>query len=200
MVQTKADRVAAGKAGQKALAKNKLIEKDKEEAVHDVESPEDARDAHADALSAYGLNRDSLGDSWEKPSDLDAPPPRAGFTQRWIRYRQGNDEDAKNTIKMFRQGWLPRPADSVPEGLLPPTVRHPKMGNVIGVDDLILCEIPIAKAKQRNAYYEQRKMRMIEGIENDIRKVDRHGPRIDMTNRTRVTKRRLRIPDDPAED
>lgn len=158
------------------------------------------RTSMQDALGAYGIDRDSMGDGWEKPNDLDAPEPRDGYTQRWVRIRLLNDEDAKNTIKMFRQGWLPRPLETVPAGYLPPTIQHAKLGGVIGVDDLILCEMPLKKAIQRNAYYQARQDRMVEGIENDIRKVDRHGPRIDMTNKTRVTKRRLRIPDDPAEE
>ena len=200
MASTKADRIAAGKKGQKVLAKNRLIEKSKEDDPNEVERPEDARDSGVDALAAYGIDRDSHGDAWEKPSDLDAPPPREGYTQRWIRYQMGNDEDAKNTIKMFKQGWLPRPASTVDPKYLPPTVQHPRLGDVIGVDDLMLCEMPLKKAEQRNAYYRRRQDRMIEGIENDIRKVDRHGPRINMDQSTKVTARRLRIPDDPAED
>lgn len=200
MGQTKADRRAAGKRAAATRAKNKLVDKSPEDGVHEVEQPEEVRTSEQDALSAYGIDRDSIGDSWEKPTDLDAPDPRAGYTQRWIRVRLLNEEDAKNSIKMFRQGWLPRRMETVPEGYLPPTIKHAKLGDVIGVDDLILCEMPIAKAEQRNAYYRARVTRMIEGIENDIRKVDRGGPRIDMVNKTRVTKRRLRVPDDPAEE
>ena len=200
MAQTKADRRAAGKKAAQTRAKNQLVEKDKEEGPHEVEQPDEGRTSAQDALSAYGISRDSIGDSWEKPTDLDAPPARDGYTQRWIRVKMLNEDDAKNTIKMFRQGWLPRPLETVPEGYLPPTIQHAKLGGVIGVDDLILCEMPIKKAQQRNAYYRARMDRMVEGIENDIRKVDRGGPRIDMSNKTRVTKRRLRIPDDPAEE
>lgn len=200
MAQTKADRRAAGKKAAQTRARNRLVEKSHEENPHEVEQPDEGRTSMQDALGAYGIDRDSMGDGWEKPNDLDAPEPRDGYTQRWIRVRLQNEEDAKNTIKMFRQGWLPRPLETVPDGYLPPTIQHAKLGGVIGVDDLILCEMPLKKAIQRNAYYQARQDRMVEGIENDIRKVDRHGPRIDMTNKTRVTKRRLRIPDDPAEE
>lgn len=200
MAQTKADRRAAGKKAAQTRARNQLVEKSHEENPHEVEQPDEGRTSMQDALGAYGIDRDSMGDGWEKPNDLDAPEPRDGYTQRWIRVRLLSEEDAKNTIKMFRQGWLPRPLETVPDGYLPPTIQHAKLGGVIGVDDLILCEMPLKKAIQRNAYYQARQDRMVEGIENDIRKVDRHGPRIDMTNKTRVTKRRLRIPDDPAEE
>lgn len=198
MAQTKAQRRAAGKKGAETRRRNQLA-KSREEDVHDVDRPEDERTSEQDALGAYGLDRDSIGDQWEPPAQLDAPPPRSGYTQRWIRIRVGNEEDAKNSIRMFRQGWLPRPLDTVPDGYLPPTIQHAKLGGVIGVDDLILCEMPIKKAQQRNAHYRAKTDRMIEGVENDLNKVSQGGPRIDMTNRTKVTKRRLRVPDDPAE-
>lgn len=198
MALTKAQRRAAAKKGAETRRRNQLA-KEAEEGVHDVELPEDERTSEQDALGAYGIDRDSLGDGWEPPAQLDAPPPRDGYTQRWIRVRQGNEEDAKNSIRMFRQGWLPRALETVPQGYVPPTIQHAKLGGVIGVDDLILCEMPIKKAQQRNAYYRAKTDRMIEGIENDLNKVSRGGPRIDMDRKTQVTKRRLRVPDDPAE-
>lgn len=199
MAMTKAQRREAGKKAWRTRQRNAAA-KQREEGVHEVEQPDEGRTSEQDALSAYGIDRDSIGDSWEKPSELDAPPPRSGYTQRWIRIRLGNSEDAKNSMRKFREGWLPRPLDTVPEGYLPPTIQHAKLGGVIGVDDLILCEMPIKKAQQRNAYYRSRVNRMIEGIENDLNKVSRGGPRIDMTNKTQVTARRLRIPDDPGEE
>lgn len=194
MGQTKAERKAAARKGAETRRKNKLANS-QEEGVHEVEQPDEGRTSEQDALAAYGIDRDSIGDSWEKPSEIDAPPPRDGYTQRWIRIRLGDKEDAKNSIRKFREGWLPRQLETVPEGYIPPTIQHAKLGGVIGVDDLILCEMPIKKAQQRNAYYQSRVDRMIEGIENDLNKVSQGGPRIDMANRSKVTKRRRQVPD-----
>jgi len=103
-------------------------------------------------------------------------------------------------MKKFREGWLPRSLETVPIGYVPPTFLHSKLGDVIGVDDLILCEMPKKKAAQRNAYYRAKTARMIEGIENDLQKVSAGGPRISSEHKTTVTKRRLRVPADPAEE
>lgn len=199
MAQTKAQRRAAGRKAAETRKKNALIAKEREEGVHEVEQPDEGRTSQQDALAAYGIDRDSIGDHWEKPSELDAPPPRDGYTQRWIRIRLGTGEDAKNSIKKFREGWLPRQLDTIPDGYVPPTIQHARLGGVIGVDDLILCEMPLKKARQRNAFYRDRVVRMIEGIENDLNKISQGGPRIDVDHKTRVTKRRLQVPD-PGEE
>lgn len=199
MVMTKADRRAAGKKAAKTRAKNKLLKEIKAESSHNVELPDDQRTAEQDVADAMGFEVPSAEAEWNRPSELEAPEPRPGFTQRWVRVRLGNEEDARNSMRKFREGWLPRQLDTVPEGYAPPTFSHSRLGNVIGVEDLILCEMPINKAIQRNAYYQAKRDRMIEGIENDLRNVARGGPRIAATHKTQVTKRRLRVPSDPAE-
>ena len=203
MAQTKAQRRAAGKKGYKTRleneAKTSLSAEDKSPDPHDVDHGQQGRTTEQDVMQSYGIDRSAHDEPWTLPKELDAPEPRAGFTQRWVRIRVGNSEDSKNSMKKFREGWLPRSVESVPVGYQPPTFLHPRLGDVIGVDDLILCEMPISKARQRNAYYENRKDRMLEGISSDLRKVAQGGPRIASSNKTEVTKRRLRVPVDPAE-
>jgi len=150
-------------------------------------------------MESYGVSRSAHDEPWKLPAEPDAPEPRDGFTQRWIRIRAANSEDAKNSMKKFREGWLPRGLETVPVGYAPPTFLHSQLGDVIGVDDLILCEMPIKKAMQRNAYYQSKTDRMIEGIENDLRKVESGGPRIAQHHKSHVTKLRLRVPVDPTE-
>ena len=205
MAMTKAERRAAGKRAArtrlKAEVRKEVLAEQKEPAQdpHAVDHIEGSRTTEQDVVQAYNIDRSVHEEPWSVPAELDAPEPRDGFTQRWIRYRLGNTEDAKNSMKKFREGWLPRTLDSVPAGYAPPTFLHSQLGDVIGVDDLILCEMPISKAKQRNAYYKARSDRMIEGVENDLRNVSSGGPRIAQSNKSHVTKRRLRVPEDPAE-
>lgn len=202
MAMTKTERRAAGRKGVETRRRNaeaKALAENKGPDPHAVDHGESSRTTEQDAMQSYGISRDAHDEPWKLPADLDAPDARAGYTQRWVRVRVGNNEDAKNSMKKFREGWLPRPVDTVPLGYAPPTFLHSRLGNVIGVDDLILCEMPIKKARQRNAYYQGRSDRMVQGISSDLRKVDSHGPRIDNTNKTRVTKHRLRVPEDPAE-
>lgn len=201
MAQTKEQRRAAGKKAAKTREKKRReqVESNPENSPHEVDRPDDVRTSEQDALAAYGVTADAHDSDWHRPSELEAPPPRDGFTQRWIRIRWGNEEDVSNSSRKFREGWLPRTADSVEPGYLPPTIRHARLGNLIGVGDLILCEMPIRKAMQRNAFWQSKTDRMVEGIESDLRNVSQHGPRIKRSAKTSVTKRRLRVPEDPTE-
>lgn len=199
MAQTKEQRRAAGKKGAKTRKKNEQVKNNPEVDPHEVERPDDARTSEQDALLAYGVTADAHDADWHRPSELEAPPARDDFTQRWIRIRWGNEEDVSNSSRKFREGWLPRSAESVPVGYLPPTIRHARLGNLIGVGDLILCEMPIRKALQRNAFWQSKTDRMVEGIEEDLRNVSHGGPRIKRSAKTSVTKRRLRVPEDPSE-
>ena len=202
MAMTKAQRRAAGKKAAQTRRENARIanEQEKSEDPHKVDTGQDSRTTEQDVMQSYGVSRSAHDEAWKLPTELDAPEPQAGFTQRWIRIRHGNTDDAKNSMKKFREGWLPRSLESVPMGYVPPTFLHSRLGDVIGVDDLILCEMPIKKARQRNAYYRAKTARMIEGIENDLRKVSAGGPRISTHMKTQVTKRRLRVPTDPTEE
>lgn len=199
MAQTKADRKAAGKKAAETRKKNAQVDKNPESDPHTVDRPDDVRTTEQDALAAYGVNPDAHDADWHRPSELEAPPARQGMTQRWIRIRWGNEEDVSNSSRKFREGWLPRAAETVPAELLPPTIRHARLGNLIGVGDLILCEMPIRKAEQRNAFWQAKADRMVEGIEEDLRNVSHGGPRIQQSRKTQVTKRRLRVPQDPTE-
>lgn len=198
MAYTKAQRRAAGKKAAKTRAKNKLLG-EVAESSHEVDLPEDERTTEQSVAKSMGFEVPSAEAEWARPSELEAPEPRPGYTQRWVRIKLGNEDDARNSMRKFREGWLPRQLDTCPEGYAPPTFSHSRLGNVIGVEDLILCEMPVRKALQRNAYYEAKKDRMIEGIENDLRNVSRSGPRVAVTHRTQVTKRRQRVPADPSE-
>lgn len=199
MAMTKAQRRAAGKKAAATRKANELAAQDKSENPHAVDTGQDTRTTEQDVMQSYGVSRSAHDEPWKVPAELEAPEPRPGYTQRWIRIRHGNEEDAKNSMKKFREGWLPRSLETVPEGYAPPTFLHSRLGELIGVDDLILCEMPISKAKQRNAYYRSKTERMIEGIENDLRNVSQGGPRIARDHKTSVTKRRLRVPADPTE-
>ncbi len=199
MVQTKAQRRVAGKKAYQTRLRNKAkLLGEQSESSHDVETPDEGRTTEQDVAAQMGFDVPSAEADWSRPSELDAPKPRAGFTQRWVRVKLGTEEDARNSMRKFREGWLPRQLDTVPDGYSPPTFAHSRLGNVIGVEDLILCEMPIKKAMQRNAFYRAKRDRMIEGIENDLRNVARGGPRIARTAKTQVTMRRLRVPKDPA--
>jgi len=197
---TKTERSIIAKKAYRERLKNELRAEIKEEMddPHEVDHLEN-RSTESDVMRSYGVDRDAHDEPWVRPSELEAPKCRPGYTQRWIRVRIGNSDDPKNSMRKFREGWIPRAVDTVPEEYKPPTFLHSRLGNVIGVEDLILCEMTLKKARQRNAFYAAKQARMEEGIENDLMKVSEGGPRIARSHKSHVTKRRLRVPDDPSE-
>jgi len=96
---------------------------------------------------------ESRADVWIPPSTLDAPPPREGMRQRWVATQILGQEVPHHTMRRLREGWVPRPANTVPEDFPVPTIAHGKYGDVIGVEGMILCELPEEKGKQRDKYF-----------------------------------------------
>jgi hypothetical protein len=123
---------------------------------------------------------------WKRPSTLEAPPPRPGYVQRWIRTSIGASNDPQNVSKRFREGWRPRPADTVPRGYTPPTIMHGQYGEVIGVEGNILCEMPAKMAAQREAFYAKKAIQQTQAIEQDVHKVERPNLPITATRKSQV--------------
>lgn len=90
---------------------------------------------------------------WTETSSLDAPPPRPGMEQRWIRVSVGDKNDPRNVSRKRREQWVPRALDTVPEGFAPPTISHGSLGSVISVLDLVLCERPLSVGASRRKHF-----------------------------------------------
>ena len=86
---------------------------------------------------------------WVPPTSLQAPKERDGFTQRWVRVSERGVDDVANWARKTREGWRPRPADSVPAGFEVPTISHGKFAGCIGVEGMVLCEMPKKMADRR---------------------------------------------------
>lgn len=91
---------------------------------------------------------------WVRPTSLEAPEPRPGFVQRWIRVGVMGTDDPTNTARKFREGWKPRPASSVPASYHAPTIAHGKWAGCIGVEGMLLCEMPKSIRDKRAAHYQ----------------------------------------------
>lgn len=87
------------------------------------------------------------------PTNLDAPSPRAGFVQRWIRDGSLDPKDQPHWFKKMREGWRPRAADSIPESqrAVYPSMKAVDGREVIRVAGLVLCEMPKDVAYARKA-------------------------------------------------
>lgn len=124
-----------------------------------------------------------------------APEPRAGMVQRWIRIDLHSTADNANVMKRFREGWRPRPADSVPEvEAMGYAVASRNGANVIIDRDRMLCEMPEERARKRAEVVNLETVRMNEAIERDLHKIIPEGQMAQHTRRSRVEVGKTRQP------
>jgi hypothetical protein len=92
---------------------------------------------------------------WMPPAMLDAPPPRPGYRQRWIATSILGKDESANVSRRLREGWEPRKVDTLPEDwkLRAPTLDHGKFAGYVGVEGMLLCEMPEELVRQRTNYY-----------------------------------------------
>ena len=83
--------------------------------------------------------------AWQPPALLDAPEARPGYVQRWIATSIQGKETPDNVYKRMREGWQPRPADTVKDDKLFPTINHGQWAGSIGIEGMLLCEMPVEK-------------------------------------------------------
>lgn len=119
-------------------------------------------------------------------STLEAPPPRPGYLQRWIRIAIRGEPDSGNIIKAQREGYRPRQADTLPETFKELSVGKGEYAGCVGLGDLVLFEVPKEIEAQRDAYYRRRRDRMTSAIESQLHQVEAPGHPIAAVNRTSV--------------
>lgn len=154
--------------------------------------------------SRHEVERDSeVPTTWRPPSKLDAPPPRAGFRQRWIRYRADNVEDAEHFDECLDEGWRPRKRASARRVHELTAASHGKYGQYYVKRGLILMEIPEHLEVQRDRYFRNIQKNMNRGVDQNLFKVNhRLMPLLKPERSTRVSLRarrgRLEVPGDEA--
>ena len=112
--------------------------------------------------------------SWKPPSLLDAPPARPGMVQRWIATSILGKETPDNVYKRKRAGWEPRPSDTVGTFAVP-TLNHGQWDGCIGIEGMILCEMPEETHREMKDYYAGRSEELNETITTDLRNTERAG-------------------------
>ena len=105
--------------------------------------------------------------AWKPPSLLDAPEPRPGYTQRWIATSIQGKETPDNVYKRMREGWEPRKADTVKDQLYP-TINHGQWAGSIGIEGMLLCEMPKEKHKAMKSYYQNKSSEANEAIPGEL--------------------------------
>lgn len=135
--------------------------------MYGLEQPKPARGKSNKGSGVKAASKSAKDDEWRPANTLDAPPPRPGMIQRWIRYQSPGPEgnlDAKNWSRATREGWSPRKLGTVPEGFDAPTAAHAQYGTVISIGDLILCEMPIERYKARRKFFREKLARQLAAI------------------------------------
>lgn len=152
------------------------------------ESESRGHDTRVDAMSEDRATHPEYPNKgrWERPSSLEAPEPRDGMTQRWIRVSIRGEEDPRNVNLRLREGWKPRAANTVPEDFMSLTRADDGDGRLI-VDDLMLCEMPSDMYAERRAYYDSLTESQMTAVNADLEDVQIQGHRITKTHTSKVS-------------
>jgi hypothetical protein len=136
------------------------------------ENVHDSNDTDRQLDARHNIERDSEQQtSWVPPSKLDAPPPRSGYANRWVRFRAESAEDAEHFEEMLDQGWRPIKRASVKKVHELTASTHGKYGQYYVKRNLILMEIPEKLALQARRYYAKQQSAMNEGVDRSMFKL-----------------------------
>ena len=125
---------------------------------------------------------------WRPSNLLEAPAPRPGYKQRWIATMVLGQETPTNVAKRLREGWQPRDPKTVKNAGHYPTIEHGKFAGYIGIEGMLLCEMPEEMVNERNLYYAQMTENLMRSVQADIHKVEQPGNPITKTFKTEVTR------------
>lgn len=143
---------------------------------------------------AEEIDRDSeLPTAWRRSSDLDAPEPRPGYVQRWVRCKAGGQEDTDNLEKMLDHGWRPVKRTAAKRVHELTANLNGKFAQYIVKRGLILMELPEKLAAQRGQFYRRKKNLMTQAIDRDLFKLNHPAmPLLKPERSTRTTKKARR--------
>lgn len=153
-------------------------------------------EAHVDEHSEYDATHQVAAAPYVRPSSLDAPEPRKGMRQRWIRHSLKGEADPRNLNRKYREGWRPRPPESLPEDWQIYAVHANKADGYIQVDDLVLMEIPkeVLDAQKKEAEKATR-LQMV-GVEHDLERSQMPGLPIHKEHKSSVSHPGLQVAPD----
>jgi hypothetical protein len=139
------------------------------------EAMHEARGAEMDARNQPRMETADI--QWRRPMSLEAPPPRPGMAQRWVRVETRNEVDRMNLSGKMREGWRPRSPATVPGCEQYYSVAEHAGQETIRVGGLVLFEIDerILASKRRAINEQIRKQE--ESVRMETAKISAEGAR-----------------------
>lgn len=158
-----------------------------DEALRSERGSGDTRGLDPAASSPMLLSDESVTDEfWKNPVNLEAPPPRPGYVQRWIRVGIQGTDDATNHSKAMRLGWRPRRVDTVDDTWKHLSTQHGDMAGVISVHGMILCERPKAIDDQHKAHIRAVTDRQTRAVMSDLAQMENRRMPVSIQMKTQV--------------
>ena len=97
------------------------------------------------------------------------------------------EADPRNWNRSMQEGWRPRQADSVDEQWKAFAIAGADTTGIIAVEDLVLCEMPEGRFKQRADYYNNLAEKQMEAVEHDLQTAQLPGHPIVVSQQSSVT-------------
>jgi hypothetical protein len=110
--------------------------------------------------------------AWKPPALLDAPEARPGYVQRWVATSIQGKDTPDNVYKRMREGWEPRSADTVKSKLFP-TINHGQWEGCIGIEGMLLCEMPEERHQAMKDYYSGKNEEQNESVVGELEALGR---------------------------
>lgn len=161
-----------------------------------------AHESRVDGNSEETATHVAMATPWVRPSNLDAPPPRKGMVQRWIRRSVGGAVDTKNLSRAWREGWRPVPPDDLPPEWQIFKQYANKEEGVVVVDDMQLMMIPQSVIDAKRKAIEKATALQMASVEFDLDRAQVAGHPILRDHKTSVTMpgRKVGRSVEPADD
>lgn len=133
------------------------------------------------------VEKSTVASKWRPSNLLEAPEPRPGYAQRWVATMVLGQETPTNVAKRMREGWQPRSAKSIKDSQHFPTIEHGKFAGHIGIEGMVLCEMPTEMVNQRNEYYANMTDNLMTSVEQDMNRAETPGQPITRSFKSRVS-------------
>jgi hypothetical protein len=131
--------------------------------------------------SAETRDADLAQQTWRPADSLPDPPQRDGWVHRWVRGSSRGEIDSVNMARSMREGWRPCAAEDYPE-IVATMYNRGESTNTIEFGGLILCRLPVERAKARAKYYEEISLRQINSVNARLREDQEQDGRVKYTN------------------